>query len=109
MKPGPMTFQIALVTYKNMLPSRFEIHISFWNGYRRCVPQRSHHSGGARFLDRDFTPCGIKIVDPRSLAIGTAGFEEAYSPCSRDDVATGVPRESFHEFGRKAYGAMTVD
>ena len=28
-----MPFQIALVTYKNRLPPRFEIQISFWNGY----------------------------------------------------------------------------
>ena len=28
-----MPFQIVLVTYKNRLPSRFEIRVSFWNGY----------------------------------------------------------------------------
>ena len=28
-----MPFQIAVVTYKNRLPPRFEIQISFWNGY----------------------------------------------------------------------------
>ena len=29
-----MPFQIVLVTYKNRLPSRFEIRVSFWSGYR---------------------------------------------------------------------------
>ena len=30
-----MPFQIALVTYKNMFPPRFEIRVSLWNGYKK--------------------------------------------------------------------------
>ena len=32
-----MPFQIALVTYKNRLPPRFEIRVSLWNGYRSAT------------------------------------------------------------------------
>jgi hypothetical protein len=39
-----MPFQIALVTYKNMFPPRFEIRVSFLNGYISPKFEREKHA-----------------------------------------------------------------